>query len=185
MKKELQGGAGLLLLGRQRRPERDRPLVPAEGPAASGLGLGGAFSAASSLPGRSAMRACRLPLSPSRSSSSSCPPARRRGSSPTRRAAAAAVEVCRAQGKTGTKKKKPGLEVEAEDPNALQSFHVNCGTSSNSGRGVHEDNLNKEELLWEGGRWWSTMSKDETLLLQAGRWRFQIDRGSRNGKGIH
>ena len=43
------------------------------------------------------------------------------------------------------------------------------GTSSNSGRGVHEDNLNKEELLWEGSRWWSTMSKDETLLLQAGR----------------
>ena len=59
--------------------------------------------------------------------------------------------------------------MEAEDPNALQSFHVNYGTSSNSGRGVHEDNLNKEELLWEGGRWWSTMSKDETLLLQAGR----------------
>lgn len=63
--------------------------------------------------------------------------------------------------------------MEAEDLNALQSFHVNCGTSSDSGRGVHEDNLNKEELLWEGSGWWSTMSKDETLLLQAGRKRFQ------------
>ena len=149
---------------------RNAPSSPLKAPPPPGLGLGGAFSALSSLPGRSAMRACRLPLSPSRSSSSSsCPPARRRGSSPTRRAAAAAVEVCRAQGKTGTKKKKPGLEMEAEDLNALQSLYVNCGTSSNSGRGVHEDNLNKEGLLWEGSRWWSTMSKDETLLLQAGR----------------
>ena len=61
-----------------------------------------------------------------------------------------------------TGKKKSLGEMEAEYLNALQSFYVN-GTSSISDEEF--DNL-KEELLWEGSKV-ATMSKDETLFLEA------------------